>query len=285
MKRIWKRITVFAAALALVMTMGAVPSQAASAPRIEDVDYEGNGVVEVEFAGDVKYRNVKITVKDSKGKKYKARVVRKDADDIKFKIKKFKKGKKYTFRIKGVKRWNAGAYRTVKGKVKIPGKAKKKSKYIGVAKAKTIALNDAKLKASQVRFTKARFEYDDGRAVYEIEFRRDAWEYEYEIKATNGRITDKDVDYDDDYRPAAVNSSNKPAKPAGQYIGSDKALSIALTRAGLGASQVWDVKVEFDTENGVPIYEVEFKGNGKEFDAHVHAVNSNILKWEVAVDD
>ena len=72
---------------------------------------------------------------------------------------------------------------------------------------------------------------------------------------------------------------------AGQYIGSDKALSIALTRAGLGASQVWDVKVEFDTENGVPIYEVEFKGNGKEFDAHVHAVDSNILKWEVEVDD
>ena len=75
------------------------------------------------------------------------------------------------------------------------------SKYIGVDKAKSIALKDAGVSASSVTFTKAKLDRDDGVAVYEIEFYSGDTEYEYEIDATSGAVRDRDSehrDYDDD---------------------------------------------------------------------------------------
>ena len=71
------------------------------------------------------------------------------------------------------------------------------SKYIGVDKAKSIALSDAGVKSSEATFTKAKLDKDDGVAVYEIEFFSGNTEYEYEINATSGNIRDKDFDRED----------------------------------------------------------------------------------------
>lgn len=74
------------------------------------------------------------------------------------------------------------------------------TKYIGVDKAKKIALNDSGLSAGSVIFTKAKLERDDGIYIYEIEFENSTTEYEYEINATTGKIISKDrslIDYDD----------------------------------------------------------------------------------------
>ena len=46
-------------------------------------------------------------------------------------------------------------------------------------------------------FKEASLDYDDGRKVYEIEFRKDRTEYSAEILATDGTIVSWDVDYDD----------------------------------------------------------------------------------------
>lgn len=79
------------------------------------------------------------------------------------------------------------------------------SSYIGVDKAKSIALKHAGLSASSVTFTKAKLDREDGIRIYEIEFYSRTQEYEYEIKATNGKILDFDVealdddDWDDDW--------------------------------------------------------------------------------------
>lgn len=76
--------------------------------------------------------------------------------------------------------------------------------YIGVDSAKSIALKDAGLKASDVTFSRAKMDRDDGRAVYEIDFYSADWEYDYEIDAADGRILDRDSepldDWDDDDR-------------------------------------------------------------------------------------
>ena len=72
------------------------------------------------------------------------------------------------------------------------------SNYIGVDKAKSIALKDAGLSASSVTFTKAKLDREDGVRVYEIEFYTSTKEYEYEINAKTGKIRDKDVEYFDD---------------------------------------------------------------------------------------
>ena len=191
MSRALRRITVFSLIMAMAFSFGVMPASAAS-PMIEDIEYCGSGIVEVDFVGDVSYKNTKVTVKDNKGKKYRASIIKKDSDDIKFKIKKYKKGRTYKFKIKNVRSWNGGSYRTVSGKVKI----NKASKFIGKAKAKKIALKDAGLSASQVWFKKAKLDYDDGRYIYDIEFMHGYTEYDYEIHASKGRILDRDIDWD-----------------------------------------------------------------------------------------
>ncbi len=72
------------------------------------------------------------------------------------------------------------------------------SKYIGVDEAKSIALKDAGLSSSSVRFTKAKLDREDGIIIYDVEFYTNGTEYEYEINATSGKIISKDIDWDDD---------------------------------------------------------------------------------------
>ena len=67
---------------------------------------------------------------------------------------------------------------------------------VGIESAKSKAAEDAGYAVGDVRFTKTERDYDDGRLVYEIEFYKDGYEYEYKISADNGIILDKEVDYD-----------------------------------------------------------------------------------------
>ncbi|MGN0521721.1 MAG: PepSY domain-containing protein [Eubacterium sp.] len=62
------------------------------------------------------------------------------------------------------------------------------SKYIGVDKAKQVALNNAGLSSDSVTFKKAKLEKDDGVYQYEIEFITSTTEYEYDIDAVSGKI-------------------------------------------------------------------------------------------------
>lgn len=68
---------------------------------------------------------------------------------------------------------------------------------ITLEEAKAAALNAAGLSESDVTFTKAKLDYDDGILVYDIEFRYGTTEYEYEINAATGAVVSYDVDIDD----------------------------------------------------------------------------------------
>ena len=68
--------------------------------------------------------------------------------------------------------------------------------YIGVDRAKEIALNHARMNESDVQFAKAKLENDDGVVEYEIEFYSGRTEYDYTIDAVSGNIIEYDVDYD-----------------------------------------------------------------------------------------
>ena len=79
------------------------------------------------------------------------------------------------------------------------GSTQSQSGLIGLEKAKSIALENAGLKSSQVTFRHAYQDYDDGIYVYEIKFVNNGLEYDYEIHGSTGRILDKDIDGDDEY--------------------------------------------------------------------------------------
>lgn len=65
-------------------------------------------------------------------------------------------------------------------------------RYIGVDRAKEIAVAHAGLVLADVRFSKAKLENDDGRTEYEIEFYHGSTEYEYSIDAVSGDILEFD---------------------------------------------------------------------------------------------
>lgn len=62
------------------------------------------------------------------------------------------------------------------------------------AEAKKIALEYAEVDESEAFFTKAREDWDDGRHVYEFEFYVDTTEYDIEVDANSGRITDFSIE-------------------------------------------------------------------------------------------
>lgn len=70
------------------------------------------------------------------------------------------------------------------------------SMYIGMDRAKAAALAHAGLSADQVRFTHLQMGREDGRRVYEVEFRQNGVEYEYTIDASTGRVLSHERDTD-----------------------------------------------------------------------------------------
>lgn len=76
--------------------------------------------------------------------------------------------------------------------------AKKKSidpsLYLGFEKAVEIALADAGFAAADVTITGTEFDFDDGRAEYEIEFIMGDKEYQYEMDATTGDILGQEIE-------------------------------------------------------------------------------------------
>ena len=65
------------------------------------------------------------------------------------------------------------------------------------AQAVAIALEHAGLTEEQVAYLNVHLDRDDGRWVYEIEFREGRTEYEYSVRASDGKIVDYDKDWDD----------------------------------------------------------------------------------------
>ncbi len=72
--------------------------------------------------------------------------------------------------------------------------------------AKKIALEYAGVDESEAFFTKARADRDDGRRVYEFEFYVDTTEYEVEVDANTGRVTDFSVERHDGRRDGGFDS-------------------------------------------------------------------------------
>ena len=154
------------------------------------------------------------------------------------------------------------------------------SEYITSEEAIAFALERAGLARNQVTNLKAEFETEHGVALYEVEFDANGYEYEIKVNAADGSILKFDRDYDDDDEPKPTSA------PAGDYIGTERAKKIAFNRAGVSASQVKNLKVKLDTDDGRAIYEIEFDANGYEYDVDVDAVNGNVVDFDKdAIDD
>ena len=157
---------------------------------------------------------------------------------------------------------------------------------ISLEQAKAIALQDAQLTAEQVTFVKERKESDDGRAVYDIEFYSGTQEFDYEIDARSGAITEKDFDIDDFNAASLQNSSNSQTATTPTqktFISEEEAKRIAVLDAGVNAEEVTFLTVKLDTDDNRDEYDIEFYVGGTEYDYEIDAVTGAINErdWDV----
>ena len=78
----------------------------------------------------------------------------------------------------------------------------------------------------------------------------------------------------------APQTGTDPAPQTGDRLSKEQAQAIALLQAGLTADQVTRLRVEFEIDNGIPLYEVEFYSDGWEYDCEVHAETGAILSFD-----
>ena len=155
--------------------------------------------------------------------------------------------------------------------------------YIGLERAKAIALGDAGLSAASVTFTEAKPDFDDGVPNYDLDFYTATHEYDYEIDAQTGAIMDKSVEVNEhavrETKPAATAAPTAAATEAARgFIGVDRAKSIALGHAGVSASSVSFSKAKLDDDDGRGVYEIEFYVGNTEYDYEIDAHSGAILE-------
>lgn len=189
------------------------------------------------------------------------------------------------------------------------GEASTKS-YIGVSKAKSIALSNAGVSESSTRDMEVELDYENGKMIYEVSFDANCNEYEYDIDAITGSIITKEIERDDycktvqnntttrpsnssnsntssssssSNRPSTSSSSNSSSSSSSSSnnIGATKAKSIALSNAGV--SNPRELEVEFDSDDGV--YEVSFKSGNKEYNYEIDAKTGRIVSKDIEIDD
>ena len=143
-------------------------------------------------------------------------------------------------------------------------------------------MSHAGVAEADIRDYKIERDTDDGVGVYEIEFKAGGYEYDYEIDAASGSILKFDREQDDDDR--RPQSANPGSVPAGD-IGEARAKEAVLSHAGVAEADIRDYKIERDTDDGIGVYEIEFKAGGYEYDYEVKAADGAILKNQKEIDD
>ena len=111
-------LIIAAALLSLVMLVAAVAEGFNS--DIKRSEYEGNGVVEVDFIRDVRYDNPQLTVTDSTGVSVPAVIINTDDDDIKFRIENPVPGETYDYAFTGLTARRSGEEMKISGSVRVP---------------------------------------------------------------------------------------------------------------------------------------------------------------------
>ncbi len=158
---------------------------------------------------------------------------------------------------------------------------------IGTDKAMDIAAAAfGKASTAKMAYSAVDPELDESPAHYEVEITSQSGEeFEYKIDAYTGTILESKREVED----GAETPAEQPTKPVPsqtvQDIGYAKAKSIALNHAGVSESKAYDMDIELDDEDGILVYEVEFKSGNMEYDYEINAATGAILKYESELDD
>ena len=158
---------------------------------------------------------------------------------------------------------------------------------IGTDKAMDLAAAAfGKVSAAKMAYSAVDPELDESPAHYEVEIKSQSGEeFEYKLDAYTGAILESKREVEDGAETPAVQPSRPEPPAAVQDIGYAKAKSIALNHAGVSENEAYDMDIELDDEDGILVYEVEFKSGNMEYDYEINAATGAILKHESELED
>ncbi len=157
--------------------------------------------------------------------------------------------------------------------------------YIGIDAAQEAALSAAGISEADAEFSVSGLDSKDGTFFYEVSFTSGDKSYSYDIDALTGVVIEEAISPIGD--GSAQASSGRPQGGGSNgLISREEAESIALSDAGLEASEAARLRSELDRDDGWMIYEVEFYGpDGLEYDYAINAETGEIVASGFDMDD
>lgn len=194
-----------------------------------------------------------------------------------------------------------------------------KSSAIGETSAQNYAFVDAGVDPASATILKTEFDFDDGHFVYDIEFVANGYEYDYQVKSSDGTILKRELDpigavltgqgtvqnqtqdssvqnqtqnsdaqnqaQDSSAQNQTQNSATESAaansQQASAQISLDDAKNAALSDAGLSASDVTYTKDRLDYDDGISVYDIEFYTSNQSYDYEIDANTGAIRQKSV----
>jgi len=109
-------------------------------------------------------------------------------------------------------------------------------------------------------------------AYYEIEFELLGEEYQLEVSAIDGSILTNNMDDADD-----DNKDDKDADFPTDLLSSEEVMVIVLAELSINESEILELEIEQEMEDGFAYYEIEFELLGEEYQLEVSAIDGSIL--------
>lgn len=153
---------------------------------------------------------------------------------------------------------------------------------ISMQQAAEVALQDAGFSSSEVESLSGNLDSDDEVRHYDVSFVSQGMEYDYEIKASDGTILEKDREAVETH--SSSQNVSLPAESStmtdSDFISIDEAKSIALQVSGVDASNAVFTEAELNVDDGVHIYEIEFISGDMEYSFEINAMTGSVAEWE-----
>lgn len=153
---------------------------------------------------------------------------------------------------------------------------------ISMQQATEVALQDAGFSSSEVESLSGNLDSDDEVRHYDVSFVSQGMEYDYEIKASDGTILEKDREAVETH--SSSQNVSLPAESStmtdSDFISIDEAKSIALQVSGVDASNAVFTEAELNVDDGVHIYEIEFISGDMEYSFEINAMTGSVAEWE-----
>ena len=164
-----------------------------------------------------------------------------------------------------------------------------------------IALEDAGVKREDaVLVEQPSLDKDDKKPHYDIEFKYENVEYEYEVAVDNGAVIKAEKEKENvkniekDSEPVRANEEKKEpansplpdvAKQDKNHIGIEKAKEIALENAEIKKADAVFKKAYYDSDDLVAHYDIKFVANGYEYEYEINAANGAILEKDIEKEE